>query len=123
MSRTTTIVKMHPDGRLSRARKGRKGTIASGFAEESLPYDLGIDNKPLTLSQLGRMKRVPRVKTLRRALQLTQEEFATRYQIPIGTLRDWEQGRSEPDAPARAYLKVIAADPDGIAKTLIRPPR
>jgi len=56
-------------------------------------------------------------------LQLTQEEFAARYQIPIGTLRDWEQGRSEPDAPARAYLRVIAGDPDGTAKTLIRPLR
>jgi hypothetical protein len=26
---------------------------------------------------------------------------AARYQIPIGTLRDWEQGRSEPDQPAK----------------------
>jgi putative transcriptional regulator len=32
-----------------------------------------------------------------------------RYRIPLGTLRDWEQGRSYPDAPARAYLEVIAA--------------
>ena len=43
-------------------------------------------------------------------LGFTQEEFAARYQIPIGTLRDWEQGRTEPDQPARAYLKVIAYD-------------
>jgi putative transcriptional regulator len=42
------------------------------------------------------MKRVPRVKTLRRALGLTQEEFAARFEIPLGTLRDWEQGRTEP---------------------------
>ena len=34
---------------------------------------------------------------MRRALGLTQEEFATRYHIPIGTLRDWEQGRAQPD--------------------------
>jgi hypothetical protein len=38
---------------------------------------------------------------LRRALRLTQEEFAARYQIPLGTLRDWEQQRAEPDRPAR----------------------
>ena len=44
---------------------------------------------------------------------LTQEEFAARYKIPLGTLRDWEQGRSQPDAPARAYLHVIASDPGG----------
>ena len=57
------------------------------------------------------MRRVPRVKTLRRALALTQEEFTKRYDIPIGTLRDWEQGRTEPDQAARAYLNLIAQDP------------
>ncbi|MFA7416191.1 MAG: transcriptional regulator [Rhizobium sp.] len=60
----------------------------------------------------------PRVKVIRRALRLTQEAFCARYQIPLGTLRDWEQGRSEPDAPARAYLKVIAVDPEGAARAL-----
>ena len=58
------------------------------------------------------MQRTPRVKIIRRALDLTQEEFATRYHIPLGTLRDWEQGRATPDQPARAYLKLIAHDPD-----------
>jgi putative transcriptional regulator len=48
------------------------------------------DAQPLRESDVKRMRRVPRVKTLRRALGITQEEFATRYQIPIGTLRDWE---------------------------------
>ena len=56
---------------------------------------------------------MPRVKTLRRALGLTQPEFAARYQIPLGRLRDWEQGRTEPDQPARAYLRVIAREPEG----------
>ena len=64
------------------------------------------------------MKRIPRVKILRRALSLTQEEFAVRYQIPIGTLRDWEQGRVRPDQPARAYLKVIARDPERVRRLL-----
>jgi putative transcriptional regulator len=64
------------------------------------------------------MQRVPRVKTLRRALKLTQQEFAARYQIPLGTLRDWEQARAEPDQPARAYLKAIAGDPEGVRRAL-----
>jgi putative transcriptional regulator len=76
------------------------------------------DNPPLTEASLRRMRRVPQVKTMRRAIGLTQEEFAERYQIPLGTLRDWEQGRSTPDQPARAYLKVIALDPDGIGRLL-----
>lgn len=76
------------------------------------------DAQPLTNSDFQRMQRVPRVKTVRRALALTQEEFAARYHIPLGTLRDWEQGRSEPDQPARAYLFVIAHDPDGVWRAL-----
>jgi putative transcriptional regulator len=46
-------------------------------------------------------------------LGLSQEKFATRFEIPIGTLRDWEQGRSEPDKPARAYLEGKGAQAKG----------
>jgi putative transcriptional regulator len=74
------------------------------------------DARPMTLEDLRTARRMPRVKTLRRALGLTQQEFAARYQIPLGTLRDWEQGRTEPDQPARAYLMVIAHDPEGVRR-------
>jgi len=76
------------------------------------------DARPMTPEQLRTARRVPRAKTLRRALALTQEEFAARYHIPIGTLRDWEQGRCAPDQPARAYLAVIAHDPEGVERAL-----
>jgi len=81
------------------------------------------DARPMTTDQQCSARRVPRVKTLRRALGLTQEEFATRYQIPLGTLRDWEQGRSEPDQPARAYLRAIAGDPAAVSRALESGPR
>ncbi len=81
------------------------------------------DAQPLADADFARMRRVPRVRTLRRVLGLTQEEFAARYHIPVGTLRDWEQGRCEPDQPARAYLHVIAHDPEGVRRSLeARPP-
>ena len=76
------------------------------------------DARPMTPEQRRTARRVPRTKTLRRALSLTQEEFAARYHIPLGTLRDWEQGRCEPDQPARAYLTVIAHDPEGVKRAL-----
>jgi len=76
------------------------------------------DNKPLSTADLKRMKRTPQTKVIRRALKLTQEEFAARFQIAIGTLRDWEQGRYEPDGAAKAYLRVIAREPDVVAKAL-----
>jgi putative transcriptional regulator len=67
--------------------------------------------QPLTPERLKVMKQTPRLKIIRRALGLTQEEFAARFQIPLGTLRDWEQGAKEPDQAARAYLRAIAGDP------------
>ena len=76
------------------------------------------DAQPTTLEQLQAARKVPRVKTLRRSLGITQEDFATRYHIPLGTLRDWEQGRAEPDQPARAYLKAIAGDPAAVFRAL-----
>jgi putative transcriptional regulator len=76
------------------------------------------DARPMTPEELPKARRVPRIRTLRRALGLTQEEFAARCHIPLGTLRDWEQGRSERDRPARAYLTVIAHDPEGVRRAL-----
>lgn len=76
------------------------------------------DAQPLTLADLSRMKRTPQVKVVRRALDLTQEEFARHYHIPLGTLRDWEQGRAEPDQPTKAYLTLIARDPGHVDRTL-----
>ena len=81
------------------------------------------DAQPLTAADLRRMKQTPRVKIIRRSLDLTQEEFAQRYHIPLGTLRDWEQGRAEPDQPTRAYLTLIARDPDQVHRTLNERPR
>lgn len=76
------------------------------------------DTRPMTEAELQTARRVPRVKTMRRALGITQEEFSMRYHVPLGTLRDWEQGRTEPDQPTRAYLIVIAHDPEGVRRAL-----
>jgi putative transcriptional regulator len=76
------------------------------------------DAQPLSRADLKRMKRTPQAKIIRRALGLTQEEFATRYHIPLGTLRDWEQGRATPDQPTQAYLIVIARSPEGVQQAL-----
>jgi putative transcriptional regulator len=76
------------------------------------------DAQPLTEAQLKRMRRVPFAKHVRWKVGLSQSEFARRFQIPIGTLRDWEQWRSEPDRAALAYLKVIAADARFVERAL-----
>ncbi len=76
------------------------------------------DARPLTEDDAKRMRSTPRVRIIRRALKLSQEAFAERFRIPIGTLRDWEQGRKVPDAATRAYLTVIAREPEAVARAL-----
>ena len=58
------------------------------------------------------------IRGLRLAAQLSQAEFAERFHIPVGTLRDWERHRTEPDQAAQAYLKVIEADADFVARAV-----
>jgi len=76
------------------------------------------DAQPLTTEQLARMRRVSRVKVLRQRLGMTQVQFAEAFHLPITTLRDWEQHRSTPDAPARALLLAIERDPEVMRRLL-----
>ena len=76
------------------------------------------DNPPWTDQQLARAKRVSFVKHLRLKLHLGRSSFASRFHIDEALIKAWERHESEPDAMAMAYLRVIAADPDGVAKTL-----
>jgi len=87
-------------------------------AERSSAAARDPDAKPLTPADFKRMTRTPQVKIIRRALGLTQEEFSRRFHIPLGTLRDWEQGAATPDQSARAYLTVIARNPDAVQEAL-----
>jgi putative transcriptional regulator len=126
MSKTDIIVRMHRDGTLHRVMPDGTempmpdpGPLAPMTPEEvEAAARRDPDARPMTEEEFRRARRVPRIKTLRRALGLTQQEFAARYRIPLGTLRDWEQGRTEPDQPARAYLTVIAHDPEGVRRAL-----
>ena len=79
------------------------------------------DAQPSTEADFARMRRTPQVKLIHRALDLTQKEFAVRYHISPGTLRDWEQDQAEPDQATHAYLMVIARDPEGVQHAL-QPP-
>ena len=78
------------------------------------------DNPPLTNEQLSRMWRVPNPREIREQFGLTQREFAQRFEIALGTLRDWEQGSRRPDSAARAYLRVIQHNPDAVLDALDR---
>jgi putative transcriptional regulator len=83
---------------------------------DAQPLPFGTNEE---LEKIGLIHQV-NVKRLRRRLGLTQEAFAAAYRIPVGTLRDWEQRRKNPDAPARAYLLVIERNPELVA-SMLRP--
>jgi putative transcriptional regulator len=56
------------------------------------------------------------VRAIRLSMNLTQSEFAKRYRLPIGTVRDWEQRRSQPDSGSKIYLRMIEAEPARVLK-------
>jgi putative transcriptional regulator len=76
------------------------------------------DCPPLTEEQLARARPVPTIKALRFKLGLTQEEFAARFHLPLGTVRDWERGARRPDAAATILLLVIARNPQAVLQAL-----
>ena len=85
--------------------------IEAGVRDDPDAAPIGFFNQPGFIH-------IPNVRKLRERLGLTQEAFASTYRIPVGTLRDWEQRRKFPDAPARAYLTVIARNPQAVADLL-----
>lgn len=76
------------------------------------------DNPPLTEEDIRLMRPVLNVAAIRKRLRMTQTAFSDRFGIPVSTLRDWEHGRRFPDPAVRAYLTVIAHDPDGVMRAL-----
>lgn len=58
------------------------------------------------------------VRSIRAGLNMTQSQFAARFGFAIGTVRDWEQGRRQPEASARVLLRVIEREPDAVERAL-----
>lgn len=69
----------------------------------------------VTLEGLERGQRARLIRTARTRLDLSQAEFARRFHVPLGTLRDWEQARTTAPDFAIAYVRVIMRDPDMVA--------
>jgi len=72
------------------------------------------DNVRVTLVHLPEVD----VRKVRTKMGLSQAQFATKFGFPPATLRNWEQGRSHPDAPTRVLLAVIAKHPEAVEDVL-----
>jgi len=58
------------------------------------------------------------IKGLRMKLQFSQAQFAHIIGIPVATLRNWEQGRTDPEGPARVLMTAIKNNPQGVIKAI-----
>src|SRR5262245_20650134 len=79
------------------------------------------DAKPLEDRDPARLtpgRHIARAKRIRWALRMSQADFAKIFHIPLATLRQWECHFLEPDETARAYLEVIAREPEAVRRAL-----
>lgn len=79
-------------------------------ADPNDPEDFAATAEAVDRGQKARL-----VRTARTRLGLSQTEFAQRFHVPLGTLRDWEQARSTAPDFAIAYVRVIMRDPNMVA--------
>jgi putative transcriptional regulator len=90
----------------------KKETIALP-ADPADAEDFDVTNQALDRGQRARL-----IRTTRTKLGLSQSEFASRFRVPVGTLRDWEQARATAPDFAVAYVRVIGQHPDMVAKAV-----
>jgi len=72
----------------------------------------------VTVEAMDRGQRARLIRQTRTGLGLSQSEFASRFRVPVGTLRDWEQARATAPDFAVAYVRVIGRHPDMVAKAV-----
>ncbi|MEI6418361.1 MAG: helix-turn-helix domain-containing protein [Sphingomonadales bacterium] len=82
-------------------------------ADPDDPEDRAVSVAGVERGLMGR-----RIRRLRQTLGLTQEAFAKTYGIPLANIRQYEIGRTMPPPAVRAYLKVIAAEPEAAARAV-----
>ncbi len=74
------------------------------------------EDRDVSFEDLEQGRRARLIRQARARLGLSQPQFAARFRIPVGTLRDWEQARVMPPEFAVAYVKVIDAHSDMVAE-------
>jgi putative transcriptional regulator len=100
----------------ARSRKPRTvgESIIRGL-QEAIAWTQGEnENVRVTLVHVPKVD----VRKVRLKMKLSQAQFATKFGLPPATLRNWEQGRSSPDAPTRVLLAVIAKHPEAVEDVL-----
>lgn len=82
-------------------------------AQEALAHARGED-----VGAIEHVVDVPDVAEVRRSLGLSQVAFARAFDVPVGTVRNWEQRRRTPRGPARVLLQIIKREPEAARRAL-----
>lgn len=96
------------------ARRDIGKEIIEGL-EEIKAWREGRTTLRVTTVELPRAVEVP---AIRKELGLSQDQFARLMGVSVATLRNWEQGRREPQGPARSLLLVASREPAAVLKAL-----
>ena len=110
---------------MTKNRPTRKHTAAGrrliASAKQALAWAKGEDatGVRVTVVEVSRPP-VIEVRSLRQKLGLSQSQFAARFGFRPATVRNWEQGRTQPDGPARVLLAGFAHDPEAVEDALRR---
>ena len=117
-----TVVQVLPDGSTRPFEDRTDWARVDAMTEEEVEANAlaDEDNPPISDEELARMRPVPNPRLIRKRMHLTQEEFSVKFQLPLGTIRDWEQGKKFPDSAAKALLRVIDANPEAVIQALER---
>ncbi len=86
--------------------------IAAGL-EDAIAFAEGDESRAREVKPVD-------IKAVRASLGQTQGQFSKDFKLPVGTLRDWEQHRREPDTGSKVYLSMIEADPEAVKQILAK---
>ncbi len=95
----------------------KKRELTDKEAKKAVLDSMSFVKSPIRGANI-RIVRIPNVQAIRSDLGLSQTAFAKKFQIPVATIRDWEQGRRQPDQAARNFLRVVAMNPKAVMKAL-----
>lgn len=108
----TTRIKVNPKD-ISSLPNGRIHTAkVDATSEKEIQKQRGTDDAAALLDAAKFAKRV------RLRLGLTQSEFSARIEVPLDTVRNWEQGKRRPTGAAKVLLKILDKSPESVLKAL-----
>ena len=94
-------------------RRRLKATTETEIARQAAQDQNAATDEELKLMAVAR-----EVRQIREGAGLNQADFASRYQLTLGRLRDWEQGRHAPDPAILTYLRLIRDEPRAVHRAL-----